>query len=302
MKKLVFGSLNLDKTYLLKRFTKPGETVSAIDFTCCCGGKGFNLAVAMSRAGDEVWMAGSVGSDGQVFYDTLTREGVRTDLLRRSEYPNGHAVIEADEKGQNSIIVVAGSNGDIPIGYVDEVLSHFEAGDLIILQNEISNVAYIMRRAKQRGLRIAYNPSPINDQLVSCDLSWADYLFVNEVEGELLTGEKDWEGMMRVLRQKYPAQTVILTLGERGSCYEDAEGLRFCCGILPVKAVDSTAAGDTFMGYFLSEHLKSGDALLALQRAAIASGLAVSRQGASDSIPYARETDVVNFTELKGFT
>ena len=289
MRVLVFGSANIDRTYAVEHFVRAGETLSADKMNLHCGGKGFNQAIAFARAGSDVYFAGAVGEDGGMLYDALKESGVNVDHLKRIPGPSGHAVIQVTPDGQNSIIILAGSNGAITHEDVDQVINAFSAGDLVVLQNEISSVDYIIDQAKERGMIVALNPSPFNERIKIYDLSKVDYLLVNEVEGALLTGCDDPEKMAGLIHAKYPEANVVLTLGCAGSVFVGNDGNVLTSGIYETNAVDTTAAGDTYTGFFLSEALATGDFETALRNAAIASGISVSRHGASQSIPFAKE-------------
>ena len=285
MKILVFGSLNIDRTYSVEHFVQPGETMTVEKMGLFCGGKGFNQAVALRRAGNAVSFAGAVGRDGNMLLDALDADGVDRRMVVVLDVPTGHAVIQVDAQGQNCIIVQPGANGEITLEQIDSVLDTLSPGDLIVLQNEISHMPQLLQRAREKGLVSAFNPSPINGRLALCDLALADYLLINETEGAALSGRDAPEEMLAALHAAYPNTNIVLTLGGEGSLYMSARGERAAMGILPVRAVDTTAAGDTFTGYFLSEMMRSGSAPRALRLAAAASGLAVSRMGASPSIP-----------------
>ena len=289
MKKLVFGSLNIDRTYQVTGFVRPKETISALDYACFCGGKGFNQAVALARAGSELYFAGVIGADGEMLRQGLLDEGIHTQLRKASPNANGHAVIQVNERGENCIIVAAGSNAEVSREYVDEVLEHFAKGDLILLQNEIPHIGYIIDRASEKGMEIALNPSPFNQAVENCRLDRVRYLLINEVEGCELTGKHEPEDILDAIEARFAGIAVVLTLGEKGACFKAADGRRFFCEAAPCVCVDTTAAGDTFTGYFLTEYLEQGDAALALRRAAVASAIAVSRKGAYDSIPRREE-------------
>lgn len=289
MKKLVFGSLNIDRTYQVADFVRPKETVSALSYACFCGGKGFNQAVALARAGSELYFAGVIGTDGDMLRQALLDESIHTQLLRESTGPNGHAVIQVNERGENCIVVVAGSNGEVSRAYIDEVLAHFGAGDLIVLQNEIPHVDHIIEQASQKGMVIAFNPSPFNGAIARCRLDRVSYLLINEVEGYDLTGVSEPTEILDALQARFPGVAVVLTLGAVGAHFMAADGRRYFCPAVSCDCVDTTAAGDTFTGYFLTEYLDHGDAAKALHRAAAASAIAVSRKGASSSIPRREE-------------
>lgn len=301
MKKIVFSSLNIDRIYNLDRFVCPGETVAVKEYSYSCGGKGFNLAMAMAKAGEKIFFAGAVGPDGEEFERVFAQYGVDTAYLRHSQKMCGHAAIQVDASGQNCILVVNGANEDIPKLYMDEVLGHFEEGDIIILQNEIGSVGYLIEEAHKRGMKVAFNPSPINEEVWKCDLSHVDYLFINEVEGEILSGEKGEDSILRSLHAKWPGQTIVLTLGSRGVICMLPDGEKEVCGILETTAVDTTAAGDTFAGYFLAEFLRGSSVRQALCTASIASGISVSKRGAAQSIPCMEEVRSVDASKIMEF-
>ena len=289
MKMVVFGSLNIDKVYSLEEFVRPGQTISAYGMEEFCGGKGFNQGIALRRAGNAVYFAGAVGQDGGMLLNTLDRNGINRDCVKVTDGATGHAIIQLDKKGSNCIIILAGANGEITEEDVESTLENFGAGDLIVLQNEISCVPYILRRAHEKGMIVAFNPSPYDAKIADCDLSCVDYLLVNEVEGAGMAGCTEPDAILDVLHSRYPALNIVLTLGGEGSVYQAKNGERFTCGVHKVNAVDTTAAGDTFTGFFLSEILCHGDAQKALRVAAVAAGIAVSRKGAEPSIPMIEE-------------
>ena len=286
MKTLVFGSLNLDKTYELDEFVQPGQTICARNMTEYCGGKGFNQAVALSRAGNHVYFAGAVGVDGQRILDALDQNKIDRHHVRQRLCATGHAIIQVDRNGQNCIIILSGANDTITQSDVIDVLDNFGAGDLLVLQNEISNVDKIVEHAHEKGMVVAYNPSPFNEKCLLCDLDLVNILLINETEGRAMTNLETAEDILRNLHAKYPRLTAVLTLGHKGSMYIDKSGEVIQCGIYSTQVVDTTAAGDTFTGYFLSSLLKKGSPREALRQAAIAVGLSVSRHGAEPSIPF----------------
>ena len=301
MKYLVFGSLNIDRTYTVPHFVEAGETLSASKMELFCGGKGFNQAVALARAGQEVYFAGAVGTDGAVLLEALAADGIHDEYIKRTEGVSGHAVIQVDAGGQNCILILPGANGEITEPDVDKVLAHFGAGDLIVLQNEITCVAYILRRAAEKGMLVALNPSPCDARIDSYDIGCVNYLLVNEVEGAAIAGCADPNAMADALHRKYPALNLVLTLGSKGAIYYGADGNRYAVGIYQNPVVDTTAAGDTFTGYFLSQVTRSGNAELALKQASIASGISVSRKGASPSVPAYAEVQAVDEGVLRPF-
>lgn len=292
MKILNLGSLNVDRTYSVERFVQPKETIQALKYEEFCGGKGLNQSVALARAGAEVYHAGAIGADGKLLSDMLESSGVRTEYLQRLDEASGHAVIQVDQSGQNNIIICGGANRKIGKDYIAEVVSHFDAGDILLLQNEISNIAFAMEEAKKQGLKVAFNPSPIDDGVWECSLNLVDIFILNEVEGRLLAGIRSEEpdGIMAALKEKFPSSSFVLTLGDKGAYYFDRETQAFH-DIYKVRAVDTTAAGDTFCGYFLAGLAEGMDMEENLARASAASALGVTRKGAAPSIPGRKETE-----------
>lgn len=296
MKILVFGSLNIDRTYALDHFVQPGETISSLKLTVGNGGKGLNQAVACRKAGSEVYMAGKVGTDGLFLVDTLKKYGVNTDyVIVEPNELTGHAVIQLDKEGQNNIILYGGTNRTIKREDVDKVLSHFEKGDVLLLQNEISCLDYIIDKGHEMGMLVALNPSPMDDFLLSCDLAKINYFIMNEIEAKAICGYGDVDMAIRVLHDRYPEAKIVITLGGDGVKYFDGDEV-YSHGIYKVKAVDTTAAGDTFTGYFLNGLLSDMPAMEILSMASKASAIAVSRPGAADSIPTAEEIKTIELT------
>lgn len=285
MRVLCFGSLNLDRIYNVREFVQPGETCHALSVEDHCGGKGFNQAVAAAKAGLPVSMAGCVGRDGDVFIKNCRAVGVDVKHLSQIETPTGSAVIQVNQRGENCILLYGGANQSVTRAQIQTVLSDFQTGDVLLLQNEISELAFLVDEASRRGLRIALNPSPMNDQITPAMLKKVSWLFVNEVEAEQLCGSVDVEICLDRLSRMSPNGVIILTLGRSGSCYRGPEGT-IRQKAFSVQAVDTTAAGDTFTGYFLATVLQSGDPAQALCTASKASALAVTRKGAFDSIPW----------------
>lgn len=288
MKLLDFGSLNIDHTYQLPHLVRPGETLASDSYHKSEGGKGFNQAVALAKAGQEVYLAGAIGQDGLFLRDYLQELGVHTEHLCVLDAPTGHAMIQLDTEGQNCIILFGGTNGMITEAMIDEVLADFGAGDYLLLQNEISHVDSILRAAHAKGMHIILNPSPMSPELLTWPLELVEWFILNEIEGADITGKTLPEEMLDELLRRYPACHVVLTLGERGSVYADA-AQRIAQSIVTAHTVDTTAAGDTFTGYFIHALLQGEAIQQALKTAACASAITVSRPGAGRSIPAAEE-------------
>lgn len=279
-----FGSLNIDHVYAVEHFCRAGETIHTGSYTQSVGGKGLNQSIAVARSGQPLFHAGALGAGGEQLEKTLTACGVDLRYLQHVATPQGHAIIQVQPDGQNCIFLYGGSNQSISPDEIDAVLSHFAAGDYLLLQNEISNLPYLLRAAAARGLRIVLNASPISEWLLEADLSCLDWLVVNEVECAALAHCDDPDAGYAALRARYPGIGILLTLGESGSVsWKDGEEIRQQA--YPVHAVDTTGAGDTFMGYFVGCLAQGMDRKDAMQYAAMASSIAVTRPGAAASIP-----------------
>ena len=290
MKILNFGSLNLDYVYQVPHFLAPGETLAASSVAVHPGGKGLNQSIALSRAGAKVWHAGTVGLGSSMLTDLLKANGVDDAFLYRGEGIQGNAVIQVIPSGENAILLCGGSNREITAEQVKETISHFEEGDWLVLQNEVSCLNEMIIEAKKRGMHIVLNPSPFEKTLLDLDFSAIDWLFINEVEGKQMTGTDVPAEIFADLRGRYPSINVVLTLGRQGAIC-DTPTERVHQPIFPVKAVDTTAAGDTFTGYFIAAYTEGYPLQECMKRAAAASAISVSRPGASVSIPLAHEVE-----------
>ena len=218
MKVLCFGSLNIDYTYRVPHFVQKGETIAAEDMKVFCGGKGFNQAVAFARAGAETCQAGAVGKDGLFLLDSLKAAGVNTEFVSVMEdQKTGCAIIQNDHSGDNCIMLYGGTNRAITREMADSVLEHFGQGDVLVLQNEINEIPYIMEKAHERGMKIVLNPSPMEEAIRTFPLEMVDYFFLNQVEACQLLGDENRENpekQLEALRERFPAAAIVLTLGE----------------------------------------------------------------------------------------
>lgn len=292
MKILNFGSLNLDYVYHVPRFLAPGETMAASSVDIVPGGKGLNQSIALARAGANVFHAGTVGGGSGMLTELLSANGVDLSFLKHSNGIQGNAIIQVVPSGENAILLCGGSNREISAEQVHETLAQFDEGDWLILQNEVSCLSEMVKEAGKRGMHIVLNPSPFEEQLFNLDFSVIDWLFINEVEGRQMTGNSEPDEILSVLRMRYPKINVVLTLGKLGSIC-DTPNARVHQAIFPVCAVDTTAAGDTFTGYFIASHTQGCSLKQCMERAAAASAISVSRMGASVSIPFAEEVNAM---------
>ena len=290
MRVLNIGSMNLDHVYSVDHVVQPGETEASLELQDFLGGKGMNQSVALAKAGVATYQGGMIGPDGQPFLDACAEYGVNADYIRKVSVPTGHAIIQRDKNAQNCILLYGGANQCLTEEYVDEVLADFGADDILLLQNEVNMMPYIVDQAYARGMTIALNPSPFDEKLKAVDMGKISIFLLNEVEGGQITGLTDPDDIIAKLLELYPKARIVLTLGGDGAVYADATQKHYQ-PIFKVQAVDTTAAGDTFSGYFLAG-LCDGMAIPdVLRMSAKASSIAVSRVGAVPSIPYRAEVE-----------
>jgi ribokinase len=295
MKTLVYGSLNIDFVYAVDSIVKPGETISSISMTKSAGGKGANQAAALAKAGTETYIAGKIGPDGAFLLRLLESYGVHTENVVQYEGPSGHALIQVDKNGQNSIILFAGGNSLVSPDEITRSLAAFGKNDLVLLQNEIANTGLIMKKAKERGMRIALNPSPWNEAAKSLPLNLVDILFVNEIEGSAIAGGAiPPSDILDCLTAKLSETEIILTAGKEGAYFGKGE-TRVYSGIVSAPVVDTTGAGDCFSGYFLAAREKGKPVKEALETASRAASITVSRKGAMESIPFKNEVELPGY-------
>ena len=292
MKILNYGSLNIDYTYSVDHFVRGGETMSSEEMHVFSGGKGLNQSIALSKSGAMVWHAGAVGTgDGDFLIRQQKAAGVHTEYISQLEGKTGHAIIQKAKDGGNCILLYGGANQRITRNMVDEVMSHFERGDYLVLQNEISEIGYIMEKAHEKGMMLVLNPSPMDDKISTYPLEYVDYFLLNEIEAGDICGEQgSGEELLQKLSSRFPGARIVLTLGGDGSLYWDG-GQILTQGIYKVPVADTTAAGDTFTGFLIGGLVQGLDAGEALDLAARAAAIAVSRPGAAPSIPSREEVE-----------
>ena len=303
MRILNFGSLNIDYVYAVDAFLRPGETKAAANLMINCGGKGLNQSIAAAKAGNAVWHAGLLGDAAGMLRDKLVENGVDVGLLMPTAQPAGHAIIQVDESGQNCILLYGGTNRMLTKELVDNAFDAFTAEEksgLVLLQNETNLVPYIIEQAAARGLSVALNAAPMDASVKDYPLDQLTWLIVNEVEGGALAGTEDEDAILPALHEKYPHCGVLLTLGAHGARCMEPDGRVTRCGSYRVRAVDTTAAGDTFTGYFLYGMLHGLSVPETLRLATTASALCVGRPGAADSVPEKAEVDAVRREERFG--
>ena len=288
---VVLGSVNADLVLHCQRLPRPGETVQGEDFVTLPGGKGANQAVAAARLGGRVEFIGCVGDDafGTAARATLERDGVGTTHLRTQPgVPTGIAMILGEQSGQNSIALASGANASLDLALVDEAASTIAGAALLVCQLEtpLAAVRHAIGIARRHGVPVLLNPAPAQPLPLAL-LAEIDILVPNESEAALLVdagpGGDDAAAMASALHARGPS-TVIVTLGGEGICIADASGTRTRTAP-KVRAVDTTGAGDTFIGGFavaLQEGLDTDAAAAFAQRAA---AISVTRAGAMAAMP-----------------
>lgn len=249
----VIGSINIDNKLRVYDFPKPGETIFAADRSQALGGKGANQAIAVLRAGGQAQMVGAVGSDGELALEMLTAEGLSVDNVQHVNHvKTGEATVVTSESGENTIILHRGANFELDTGKIETFLSKIDESYIILLQNEISraDANLVITLGKEAGATIVWNAAPAPKQQQDL-LQGIDVLIVNETEltsvAELLdTGGNDYREMARKVGARLQC-AVIATLGPEGAI-SVVDGLVEEWRAFPAASVDSTAAGDTFVG------------------------------------------------------
>ena len=299
MRVFVLGSVNIDRVYKLDHIVVPGETETASSFDLYPGGKGFNQTTALAKAGALVALVGAVGADGSWLLVPLREAGADTARVSTIGSTTGHAVIQVDKNGSNCIFIYPGANGRITNAQLVAGLSYAHPGDVFLVQNETSCVAEGIRLAKEKRMTVALNPSPFDEQgrrgcfEPSADL--VDLFLVNEIEAAGLAGlpaGSDPGAALVALRIKYRDARFVVTMGEKGAISSGPGGAApVSVPAFKVDAVDTTAAGDTFTGYYLAAISRGASEEEALKRAAAAAAIAVTRPGAAPSVPDKKEVD-----------
>ena len=284
MKILNFGSINKDFFYSVNDFVRPGETISSNEYDIMIGGKGLNQSVGISKAGVKVYHAGIINKDDTFIIDKLKSWKINCDNILLSDNPTGHAIIQVNKKGENSIIIHGGANHDFNLKSIKSILSKFETGDILLLQNEINNIEEIIDRAHYKKMKIIFNPAPFNNDILKYDLNKINTLMLNQSEGEGLSNEKIPDKILKVLNNNFKNTEIILTLGEKGSLYSYKDEL-IKIRAHDVKTVDTTGAGDTFIGYYVAGFASKMNKKDNLNRASEAAALTTIKLGGAESIP-----------------
>ncbi|QJR79988.1 ribokinase [Alteromonas pelagimontana] len=285
-----FGSINIDHVYQVHHFVKPGETLASTLYQQLLGGKGANQSIALAQAGADVKHVGSVCQTDASFKQTLIKHGVDCRYVKCDETPSGHAIIQVTPNGENAIVLFGGANQTITPDTVRKALLDTTSSDWVLTQNETSAIDEVLRQAKAKHLKVAFNPAPMSDSVKDLPLDCVDLLIVNETEAAAITGEDTLDEIIAYFKAHWTHAEVIITLGKAGVIMIRKNDV-IKVDAYVVDAIDTTAAGDTFIGYFLSAYATHTDAKQSLKRGCAASAIAVTRQGAAQSIPSEKEVD-----------
>ena len=290
---LVLGSINIDNVAYTKVLPQPGITVQGDSFLSNIGGKGANQACAAHFLGADVMFVGAVGKDDngqrvEKFFDTL---GLHYHLVK-SDLSTGVALIIIDEaNAENRILCVPGANHDIKKEDINDIENHMQKGDILLIQLEtnVDTVIHAMKRAKEKGLTVVLNPAPYHELPESC-YSDIDYFIPNEHElDSFVPGDASSQDKALYLINK-GIKNIIVTLGENGSLFINKEEI-YPVKPREVKAVDTTAAGDSFCGAFACALSHGKDLKEALDFASLCSSITVTRKGAISSLPKLEEVN-----------
>lgn len=288
------GSINIDHVYQVDHFVRPGETMASRSLSIGLGGKGANQSVAIARAGGDVVHFGQLGQGDAWASEILADSGVDVSAINSVSQSSGHAIIQVDSQGENSIILHGGANQNCQGADLEAILrDRGQAIETILLQNETNLVSQAIELALELNKKIVLNPAPMTESILDLPLEKLDTLIVNEIEAQQLASNTDLTRALSSLVDRCPDTKIILTLG--------AKGLQFLRGDqridLPAVAadvVDTTCAGDTFVGYYLAGKQQGLDDVSALEQAARAAAITVSRLGAIDAIPSLQEVLTTN--------
>ncbi len=289
---LVIGSLNMDLVARCDHLPRPGQTVFGSDFFTAPGGKGANQAVAAARLGASVTMAGCVGDDqfGRGLLNGLQADGVACETVQQVTRPTGTALITVDDQGANTIVVISGANMACDTALVDRALASLDRPGILLLQHEIPEAtnAHAIRAARAAGCFVVLNPAPARAVAPEL-LPLIDVIAPNETEVAALTGCGDPREAAQRLLARGP-RAVLVTLGGDGALYCSRDEV-WRCPAVAVQAVDTTAAGDAYIGALAVAQAEERSIPESLGFAAAAAGLAVTRLGAQPSLGTRQEVD-----------
>lgn len=289
-----FGSINIDHVYQVDHFVQPGETIASNNYQVLLGGKGANQSIALAKAGAEVLHVGCINENDTKFKQAMIKHGVNGRFIRCSDTASGHAIIQVTPNGENAIFLFGGANREISERDIQTALSDTDANDWVLLQNETSGIADILAAAKAKGLKVAFNPAPMTHDIKSLNFQHIDLLIVNEVEAAELSECARMNDIEAFFQSHFAHAEVIITMGKQGAKYIHPKNTNKDDIVIPafvVEVVDTTAAGDTFIGFFMAHYQQHSIPQQALRFACAASALTVTKQGAAQSIPNIDEVE-----------
>ncbi|SLN24719.1 Ribokinase [Pseudoruegeria aquimaris] len=279
------GSINADHVYSVPHLPGPGETLAADSLNIGLGGKGTNQSVAAARAGSHVVHIGAVGADGAWARERIAGYGVNVDHVATVQGPTGHAIINVDAGGENAIVLLKGANFAFDPALVEAALAHAGVGDVLLLQNETAHQAEAARIARSKGVRVVYSAAPFSVEAVKAVLPHVDLLAMNEIEAAQLSEA------LGTTPEALEVPETLITQGAKGAVWRAASGERHVVASFSVTPKDTTAAGDTFAGYFAAACEQGLAVPEAMRLAAGAAALKVTRAGAADAIPTRAEVE-----------
>jgi ribokinase len=285
-----YGSINIDLIYRVPHLVMPGETLSSQSMDTLLGGKGANQSVAVARAGASVCHVGRVGRADQWAVEQMQAAGVDVTHVEQIDGASGHAIIQVDDQGENSIILHGGANQSFTRSMLESRLRDASAEDWLLVQNECNDISVAFDIAVSKGMKIMFNPAPMTAETAALPLEQCTVLIVNETEAAALAGASDPEQILVRLANRYPSTRLVMTLGSKGALLQHS-GKLIRHDALNVDVVDTTGAGDTFVGYFLASMIAGSDDATCLKRACTAAALSVTQPGAAPSIPDAKSVD-----------
>ncbi|MEM7357992.1 MAG: ribokinase [Pseudomonadota bacterium] len=279
-----FGSINIDHVYQVPHMVNPGETLASLALSSGLGGKGANQSVALARAGAAVSHIGRLSTSDDWAIDILQKAGVDTSQIEMVDEVSGHAIIQLDEHGENAIVLHGGANQSFDLTTLRTALEANPTAEYLLMQNECNLIAEAFALAEENKLKIAFNPAPMTEDIKQLPLARLDTLIVNQGEAEALCGKTALDDMIQELQHMLPDTRTVITLGGDGAVLVSG-GEVFRLAAPKVEVVDTTGAGDTFVGYFIAGLLDGMDERASLELACKAGANAVTRLGAISAIP-----------------
>ena len=275
---LNFGSINIDNVYRVNRFPQAGETISSQSYEKILGGKGINQSVAIHQANGKVKHIGYIGDDEWIL-SQISKMEMKTDIISKCYGQTGHAIIFVDNSGENEIIIHAGANNQFSKSQCFEILENFASKDSwIVLQNEINLSIEIATKAQELGFKVCYSAAPFNAEHAQQILPYVDLLAMNETELKELQGSSNKNVFELDIRM------ILVTLGSLGAELH-TEGKVYKQSSFSTVPIDTTGAGDTFLGSFIACHDNGYSIEKSLEYAAAASSIQINRIGAAKAIP-----------------